>query len=311
MNENLSIESASKTYWPLIPRKVVFDWEDTPLHWIPQSPLASHAINHFSFTLVRGEYFFCRIFNKALPLVSDEKLRKDVNTFIRQEAIHAQAHKDSIEQYLQKYGVDVENQYETVVRLFDHALADNPFGIKLPKKIQKPWLTMRVGFVAAAEHYTCALGKFVVEKAHWEKKGADPKVSDLFTWHGAEEVEHRAVAYDLFQYLNKDNYLMRCLVMLPTIPLITLLMINGTLKLAAADPDFPKAQKSLMKLGFWREWASASSQELLPPMTWFITTSGSFFKPNYHPIYEASTETALEYINNSPAVKAFQQHGVS
>ena len=104
---------------------------------------------------------------------------------------------------------------------------------------------------------------------------------------------------------------MRCLVMLPTIPLITLLMVNGTLKLAAADPDFPKAQKNLMKLGFWREWASASGQELLPPMTWFITTSGSFFKPNYHPIYEASTETALEYINNSPAVKAFQQHGVS
>ncbi len=34
-------ESSSKTYWPLFPRKVIFDWQTTPLHWIPQSPLAS------------------------------------------------------------------------------------------------------------------------------------------------------------------------------------------------------------------------------------------------------------------------------
>lgn len=303
----MNIEPSSKTFWPLVPRKVSFNWKDTPLHWIPQSPFASHAINHFSFTLVRGEYFFCRIFNKALPYVNDEKLKQDVTMFIRQEAIHAQAHKESIEQYLQKYGVDAEKQYATVVRLFDHALADNPFGIKLPKRLQKTWLTMRLGVVASAEHYTSALGMYVLEKAHWEKKGADPVMSDLFTWHGAEEVEHRAVAYDLFQYLNKDNYAMRSFVMLSTAPIMTLLMIKGTQKLAATDPDFPKEQKSLIRSGFWKAWASASKQELLPPLSWFITIPFSFFKRDYHPIYEASTQMALDYINNSPAVKAFEQ----
>lgn len=311
MNKNINIKSSSKTYWPLFPRNVVFDWQTTPLHWIPQSPLASHAINHFSFTLVRGEYFFCRMFNKALPFVEDEKLKEHVKVFIRQEVIHAQAHKDSIEQYLQRYGVDIEKQYETVVNLFDHALADKPFGIKLPKFLQKQWLVARVGFVAAAEHYTCALGKFVLEKAHWEEKGCNPEVSDLFTWHCAEEVEHRAVAYDLFQFLNKGNYVMRCFVMLPVVPILTTLMIKGTAGLAATDPLLSKSQKSLTRLGFWREWASASKQDLIPSLSWFITTSGSFFKPDYHPIYEASTQMALDYINNSPAVKAFEQKLVS
>lgn len=79
MNKNINIESSSKTYCPLFPRQVVFDWKTTPLHWIPQSPFASHPINHFSFTLVRGEYCFCRMFNKALPVVEDEKLKEHVN----------------------------------------------------------------------------------------------------------------------------------------------------------------------------------------------------------------------------------------
>ncbi|MEG0483226.1 MAG: metal-dependent hydrolase [Acinetobacter sp.] len=299
--------SPSKTYWPLFPRKVSFDWTETPLHWIPQSPLSSHAINHFSFSLVRGEYFFCRMFNKALPFIHDEKLKADVQVFIRQEAIHAQAHKESIELYLQRYGVDIEKQYETVIQLFDHALADKPFGVKLPQFLQKQWLVARVGIVAAAEHYTCALGKFVLENAHWEEKGCNPEVSDLFTWHCAEEVEHRAVAYDLYQYLAKNNYAMRCFIMLMVIPAITALMVKGTVNLAATDPLMPKSQKRLIGIGFWKEWSAASQQNLIPSLSWFITTSGSFFKPDYHPIYEASTQMALDYINNSAAVKAFEQ----
>ncbi|WP_434057115.1 metal-dependent hydrolase [Acinetobacter silvestris] len=96
-----------------------FDWGNSPLHWILQDSLISHAINHFSFTLVRGEYFFCRIFNKALPYVQDEKLKKDVKTFIYQEVMHSQAHKESIDEYLKNYGADVEKQYKKVQFLFD------------------------------------------------------------------------------------------------------------------------------------------------------------------------------------------------
>lgn len=311
MKNNVTLREPSKTYWPMIPRKVSFEWSNTPLHWIPQSPLASHAINHFSFSLVRGEYFFCRMFNKALPLVEDEKLKEDVKIFIRQEAIHAQAHKESIELYLKRYGIEIEEQYATVIKLFDKVLADKPLGITLPKFLERSWLVARVGFVAAAEHYTCALGKFVLEKAHWEERGANPEVSDLFTWHCAEEVEHRAVAYDLFQYLNKDNYAMRAGVMAILVPTLTYLMVHGTLNLVATDPTIPDSQKSIIRVGFWKEWLSASKQDLVPSPLWFVTTARSFFKRDYHPIYEASTQMALDYINSSPAVKAFEQKLVS
>lgn len=81
MYPNTFKDMASKTLWPLFPRRVAFNWNESPLHWMPQSPIGSHAVNHFSFTLVRGEYFFCRIFNKALPFVTDEKLKRCRNFY--------------------------------------------------------------------------------------------------------------------------------------------------------------------------------------------------------------------------------------
>lgn len=311
MENREALNQSSKTFWPMTVRRVSFDWEKTPLHWIPQSALASHAVNHFSFTLVRGEYFFCRIFNKTLPYIHDEKLKADVKTFIRQEAIRAQAHKESIELYLKRYGVDIEKQYEMSFKLFDRLLADQPLGIKLPKRFEREWLNLRVGLVATIEHYTCALGKYVIETARWEEKGANPEVSDLFTWHCAEEVEHRAVAFDLYQYLSQDNYAMRSGLMLIFVPIFTFIMVKGTVNLAATDQKIPKTQRSILRRGFWKEWRNASKQELIPSISWFVTTSRSFFAKDYHPFYEASTQMALDYIHRSPAVKAYEQRKAS
>ncbi|MCU4413307.1 metal-dependent hydrolase [Acinetobacter sp. WU_MDCI_Axc73] len=307
MNELFDNHAASKTTWDLVPRKVHFEWNNVPFAWIPSDRLASHAINHFSFSLVRGEYFFCRIFNKALPYIEDEKLKEDVKIFIRQEAIHAQAHKESIELYLKQYGVDIEANYDRAMQLFDRVLADDPVGIKLPKSLKKQWLVFRVALVAAAEHFTCALGQFALTRAEWGKRGGDPMVTDLFTWHGAEEVEHRAVAYDLFQYLS-GNYGVRAMSMLLTLPAFSTLMILGTVKLMEADHDMPKSKKSLFSLGLWKGWNKSARHNLVPTLGWFIKESISFFNPKYHPNFHGDTELAVAYMNQSPAVLAFEQH---
>lgn len=294
--------TASTADWALIPRQVSFDWAHSPLQWIPQDPFASHCVNHFSFTLVRGEYFFCRMFNKALPLINDDKLREDVKTFIRQEAIHAQAHKTSIEQYISRYGVDTQAQYARVMALFDRVLADQPMGVKLPRALQQQWLYLRICLVAAAEHYTCALGQYVLTESHWEARGADPAVSDLFTWHCAEEVEHRTVAFDLYQHLS-GSYAMRVAVMAITMPIFTYLMAAGAAQLIQADPNMPTHQRKMSQIGFWSAWFKSGKNKYVPDPLWFVTTSFRFFKPSYHPYHEGSTELALAYIHQSPAVK--------
>lgn len=304
---NINFNQASTANWSLIPRKVKFDWKTSALHWIPQDPFASHAVNHFSFTLVRGEYFFCRMFNKALPYIHDEKLYQDVKTFIQQEASHSHAHKVSIEEYLQNYGIKVEDQYQRVVYLFDQLLADKPMGIKLPKFLDKLWLDARVGLVAAAEHFTAGLGQYTLERSRWGERGCDSVVSDLFLWHGAEEVEHRTVAYDLYQHIN-GSYALRAGVMMITAPVFVYLMAIGTAQLAKTDSSIPKSKTNILKWEFWKAWHHSDQNGYMPGPVWFLKTSLRFFKPNYHPYYEASTELAQDYLNQSPAVLAAQIH---
>ena len=56
-------------------------------------------MNHIYLFLLAGESWFCRVFNKALPHVTDERLKEDVRAFIKQEAIHAHAHIQGAEVY--------------------------------------------------------------------------------------------------------------------------------------------------------------------------------------------------------------------
>ncbi|RJF94374.1 metal-dependent hydrolase [Oleomonas cavernae] len=295
---------ASTATWEIRARRVAFDWTNPPLRWLPEDPFGAHWVNQFSFTLVKGEGFFCRTFTQALPRIGDAKLRQDVETFIRQEAIHAGAHKVSIEEYLSRYGTDIADNYRRSARLFERTLAEKPLGIRLPAFMQRRWLLVRVGLVAAAEHFTCALGQFALKQANW-KAGGDPVVTDLFTWHCAEEVEHRTVAYDLYRHLG-GGYLLRAALMAITGPVLVYLMAAGTARFARTDEGLPRSQKSLFRRGFWQAWRRSARLDNIPSVGWFATTALRFFKPGYHPLHEGSTELALAYINQSPGVAAYE-----
>ncbi|MDQ8038421.1 MAG: metal-dependent hydrolase [Pedobacter sp.] len=287
----------------LKPRQVKFDWSTAPFQWIPGDAFGSHAINHFSFTLVRGELFFCRVFNQALPHVKDAALRKDVEVFIRQEGIHSRAHRDSIDQYLTRYKVDLDSNYRREMWVFEQMLADQPFGIKIPKLLQKQWLTFRVGIVAAAEHYTCGFGQYVLDHCDWEARGANHEVSDLFTWHSAEEVEHRTVAYDLYRHLG-GTYSMRALIMLVLAPTFLYLMAAGTAELANSDDEAPEYLKSIYKTAFWRAWLRSTALNNIMSPGWFMTKPINFMLPGYNPVNEGNTAQAQAYISRSPGVIA-------
>jgi len=287
----------------IIPRNVRFDWDRSELHWIRDDAFSSHAINEFSYLLTSGEKFFCRLFREALPLVTDPQLRADVQAFIRQEAVHSRAHHDSIEGYLKRLGVEGGVFERNNTLLFDHWLATEPFGRKLPKALQHQWLVARVGAVAAIEHFTAALGTFVLEADSWERDGADPVVADLFRWHGAEEIEHRSVAYDLYRHLG-GRWPLRTLLMVIVMPTLVQRMGAGMVQLLRQDPSVGQPDASLLSVGFWRAWSRGAARGNAPAVSWFARHALRFIKPGYHPIHEASTEQALAYIASSPGVLA-------
>ncbi|MDH4458651.1 MAG: metal-dependent hydrolase [Nevskia sp.] len=292
---------ASGTSGRLIPRKVRFDWTDTPVDWIPGHPFASHFINEINLLLPAGEFWFCRLYNQALPLVTDDKLRDDVQMFIRQEAMHARAHSSAIAEYLNRRGFETESNTRQEDWLFEHLLGDTFAGRELRSDwAKKQWLVFRLGVIAAIEHMTCVLGQYALNNKGWDQVGADPVLLDLLRWHGAEEIEHRSVAFDLYRHLG-GTYTSRYYLSLIAMPAIFGLWAHGAAHLMKQDPRFEAKRPSVFRPWIWLEWQRQSKTGMLPSLPSLLRKQLPFFSPWYDPVKEGSTEEALAYLDASPA----------
>lgn len=295
-------KSVSRTDLPLIQRKVEFDFSNTPLHWISDDPFSSQFISVIHTLLPAGEFFFCRLYNKALPHITDEKLKEDVKGFIRQEAAHARAHTTGINEYLQQHGMELAPILSKVEWIFNQALADRPLGYRLPPSLEHRWLVERLGFIAAVEHFTCVLGKYALENTSWEQAGADAVVLDILRWHAAEEVEHRSVAFDLYRHLG-GQYSMRYLQMMVAVPGILGLWVYGAVHLMQQDPVLAKRKPRIAGRFFWRQWQNRARARRLPSFAWLVLSSTRYFRPDYDPANEADSRQAVNYLAHSPAAR--------
>ena len=289
------------------PRKVKFIWQDTPIDWIPNQPFASYFINEINNILPAGELWFCRLYNKVFTQIQDEKLKADVYAFIRQEAMHAQAHHTANQEYLTERHIDVQRNIRIMNLLFNQLLADQPLGIKIPRFAEHQWDLFRLGIVATVEHMTCVLGQYVIYNTEWQRLGADPTMLDLVKWHGAEEIEHRSVAFDLYRHLG-GSYIARYYLSVAVIIGVIGLWVDGAAHLMAQDPRFQSIRPAVYKPWIWREWMKISRKNdaLLPSPFWLVSQQIGYLMPWYDPVHEASTEDALHYLAHSPAAKRAQ-----
>jgi len=295
--------------YKILPRKVKFDWKKTPVDWIPNQPYASYFINEINNILPAGEFWFCRLYNKVLPQVTDEKLKHDVQAFIRQEAMHAIAHTSANKEYLSQRNIDIQRNLEIMDFLFTKALPDKPFGKEVPKVLDHQWDLFRLGVIATVEHMTCVLGKYALYNKRWEELGADPEMIDLIKWHGSEEIEHRTVAFDLYRHLG-GGYLARYYLSVAVIIGVLGLWVDGAAHIMSQDPRFADKKPSLFKPWVWMEWYKIGRQDnqILPSPIWLVAQQLDYLMPWYDPVKEGNTQDAVNYLNNSPAAKrALQQ----
>ncbi|SPX88010.1 metal-dependent hydrolase [Mycobacteroides abscessus] len=279
------------------PRDVHFDTTATPLHWIPGEPAASHMINAFNLIFPTVERFFCRVFEKTLPFVRDEKLREDMVGFIGQEAIHAQAHDRVLHEYFSQHGVtDVDTFIELTEWLERrvYPLLDQLSGNALLRALRP----MTYG-IAVIEHYTSLLGDWALNDAHWDELGADPVMADLYRWHGAEEVEHRSVAFDVATYLGL-SWWRRVLIVIPAGLMVYPILLVGGMQIAKRDPSFPK----MGYVRFFLQLRKAAKRGAVPSPGYIFRQIWHLVGRNYSPQQFGDTAQAVAYIAQSPAVRA-------
>ncbi|MGO1052141.1 metal-dependent hydrolase [Crossiella sp. CA198] len=277
----------------LTPRDVHFDWSNTPLHWVPGEPFTTHILNVTHLLLPEGERWFVRVFQQALPLIRDAELREQVIGFVGQEAVHAESHQGA-QEHLREQGIDPDPYVRQVEWIFARILGDRD----LDARGQRAWLIERLAYVAAVEHVTAFLGQWVLDARGLDRAGIDPTMLDLLRWHGAEEVEHRSVAFDLYQHID-GSYPRRLRAMAVVGPALVLCWVRGLRYLMQADPVLRGQVRP-----HWRDVPRSARRGLLPGYGSLLRKLSTFLRRSYHPSQEGSTARAVAYLATSPAARA-------
>lgn len=156
---------------------------------VPGDPLLSHYLTALSAAFPNGEDFFVqsvRNYRSQLPAEGD--LRSRVKGFIGQEAMHGREHR-LLNERLAELGYPTLAQDEALLRVSTRMQ-------KLPKQVQ-------LAITAASEHFTTVLARAVLSDEQTRRTlFPTPEVQLLITWHALEELEHKDVAFDVFEEIS-------------------------------------------------------------------------------------------------------------
>jgi uncharacterized protein len=271
-------------------RNVQFRWDGVPLHYLPGEPVATQMFNFMHLVLPEGERAMAATLAEALPFIDDERLHEEVAGFVGQESMHASSH-EGARTHLEEHGVPVQPVIDRLSFLVDRVLTDHG----LTGRAKHEWLCERLAIFAAMEHFTAVIGQWFLDSEQLETM--DPTMLDLIRWHGAEEVEHRNVVFDAYQYLD-GSYARRARTAFLASGTLAVLYVITMRHLVRTDPAPGKARHPL--LNFIR----ATRRGMVPSPSVLITEIPKYLRPGFHPSQMGSLDSAVRYLATSPAARA-------
>jgi predicted metal-dependent hydrolase len=165
-------------------RRVSFEYPDDfePM-WVPHHPEFSAAANAISLGMPYAEPLFIRAVRSTFDQIDDD-LRARSESYIRQETGHHTQHK--------RFNDLISARYPGTLRVQRMMAANSAWVWRRSPRF-------RVAYAAAGETISYAVARWT--EAHLGEliDGADPVPATLFCWHLAEEIEHKANTYDVFE----------------------------------------------------------------------------------------------------------------
>lgn len=200
----MSVTTSLCPHPDIVPReKLCFGFDqDIPKYWLGGDAFKTRFCDAMSTIFPEGERFFIACVRDFRDQVTDPQLRDEIKHFIRQEGQHGIVHAQ-FNAHLSKQGIRVA-RLEGVMKwwLFDVLRK------YLPKK-------HTLALTVASEHLTS-----IMAEALFTRKAvmgaADPRMFAMYAWHAMEEMEHKAVAFDVMQKVAKVGYLRRVLALVET-----------------------------------------------------------------------------------------------
>ncbi len=272
-------------------RRVQFAWADVPVHWLPEDPVAAQVMNVLHVLLPPGEKWFVEVYRDVLPRIGDPVLRREMKAFMGQEAVHGRTHAGFVD-HLEDSGYDPAPLARRLERTVDIAtrLGRRTIGRRRTDD-------MLVATIAGIEHYTAVLGEWALVSDVFDR--SDPTMADILRWHGAEELEHKCVAFDVMQEVTGASYGWRLAGYLMASFQMARLWPICTAHLIEHDPLLRHLSPRQRRREVWRSFRRRNlpGRALARPLV-------QYFKPTFHPSHHATLALARTFLVTSPAVRA-------
>ncbi|WP_168382375.1 metal-dependent hydrolase [Acinetobacter indicus] len=265
-------------------RRLKFNPHAIRRHYFANSPVMSHLLTALSSTFSIGEQFFVHSVRNVRDQVQDPQLQAQIAAFIGQEAMHSKAHSEFNNAWRRDdYQLD---RFQAWLARKDHHVKS------LPPKVQ-------LAITCAFEHFTALLGGYILR--HPEVLSTlDDDAAKLWIWHAIEEIEHRAVAFEVYQHVYADHRLRRMIMRSVTAGFASLTFYSASqLFLQDKKNSMPKIGGNLFGLYLLAKMLL----QLLPEYL-------SYYRKDFHPAkinYSRSLRYWKQRMATQYQVEGFQQ----
>lgn len=258
-------------------RNVQFNFDKVQKHWILNSAIATHFVNSMHIVFPEGEKFFVRSVRRFAKDIKDETLKKEINSFCGQEGIHAREHQRFWE-VMQEQGLEPEKfaSFLKVTAFSGKYSIENMVRNSLNKVQPQLGDKMALSITTALEHYTAILANALFHEPIATNDNIAPQMLELLHWHASEEIEHKAVCFDVLKQVD-DSYLIRVSGMGFATLMLWGYILSGQVYFLVKDKDkniiqMPVEAYMLLKTVVFGEIGKNLSRHLL-----------EYFKKDFHP----------------------------
>lgn len=259
----------------VVPRRLVEDFpQNIKRFWFDDSPFLTRMMDAYTLLVPDNEQYYMRTIQKCIIQIKNPELKNQVLRFFRQEGQHGIAHK--------KYWENLRGQNLPIGGFI------KPTNFLLYNILEPITpLKLKISIVTFIEYINSYLGNIFLSKKLLNK--ATPSMRKLFEWHFAEEIEHKAVAFDVYQNIS-GSYFLRTLAGLLVFPMFYFLNMLGTIYLLYCD------RKLFSRL----TWRDALNHFFFKDRVFFITLEFflQYLKPSFHPWQIKDYELAEKFFIN-------------
>ena len=226
--------------------------------WSRTLPEFSMFVNSLGIHVPYFERYLVKTLSVAKRHVQDEKLRRDMSAIIGQEAHHAKNFIELNGWLARRYPKVQQLDVEARDYFKEHAGKDS--------------MKRMAAFTAGYETFTFLAGMIVLDNYKRWFKDSDAVMKALWIWHQVEEVEHGAVAFEVYQNLYGEHEWYRKWMVLVSLLHIAKETLRAYAHMSRVEGWTRNPIKAVAKIGF-----------CVVMLGRFVRSSLPVFKRGYHP----------------------------